>query len=201
MLTIGVLASHEGTTLQCILDACAAGRIQGEVVAVISNNGGSGALTRSRAAGVPAHHLSTVTHPTPDALDAAIRLALSEAHVDVVFLAGYLKRLGPATLAAFDGRILNTHPALLPKFGGQGMFGDRVFEAVLASGDSESGVSVHLVDQNFDTGRVVRQVRVPIESKDCVESLKARTREREREVVVETLAAIAIGELQLFTAR
>lgn len=201
MLKIGVLASHEGTTLQCILDACAAGRIQGEVVAVISNNGGSGALTRSRAAGVPAHHLSTVTHPTPDALDAAIRLALSEAHVDVVFLAGYLKRLGPATLAAFDGRILNTHPALLPKFGGQGMFGDRVFEAVLASGDSESGVSVHLVDQNYDTGRVVRQVRVPIESKDCVESLKARTREREREVVVETLAAIAIGELRLFTAR
>ena len=201
MLKIGVLASHEGTTLQCILDACAAGRIQGEVVAVISNNGGSGALTRSRAAGVPAHHLSTVTHPTPDALDAAIRLALSEAHVDVVFLAGYLKRLGPATLAAFDGRILNTHPALLPKFGGQGMFGDRVFEAVLASGDSESGVSVHLVDQNYDTGRVVRQVRVPIESKDCVESLKARTREREREVVVETLAALAIGELRLFTAR
>ena len=97
MLTIGVLASHEGTTLQCILDACAAGRIQGEVVAVISNNGGSGALTRSRAAGVPAHHLSTVTHPTTDALDAAIRFALSEAHVDVVFLAGYLKRLGPAT--------------------------------------------------------------------------------------------------------
>ena len=201
MLRIGILASHEGTTLQCILDACTAGRIRGEVVAVISNNGGSGALTRSRAAGIPAHHLSSVTHPTPDALDAAIRLALSEAHVDVVFLAGYLKRLGPATLAAFDGRILNTHPALLPRFGGQGLFGDHVFEAVLASGESESGVSVHLVDDNYDTGRVVRQVRVPIETGDCVESLKARIREREREVVVETLAAIAIGELQLLTAR
>jgi phosphoribosylglycinamide formyltransferase 1 len=200
MLRIGVLASHEGTTLQCILDACTAGRIRGKVVAVISNNGDSGALTRSRAAGIPAHHLSSVTHPRPDTLDAAISAALSAAQVDVVFLAGYLKRLGPATLGAFRGRVLNTHPALLPKFGGQGMFGDHVFEAVLASGESESGVSVHLVDDNYDTGRVIRQARVPVEAKDCVESLKARVRECERDVVVQTLAAIATGELRLAAA-
>jgi phosphoribosylglycinamide formyltransferase-1 len=200
MLKIGVLASHEGTTLQCILDACATGRIRGEVVAVISNNGGSGALTRSRAAGIPVHHLSSVTHPTPDTLDAAIGAALSAARVDVVFLAGYLKRLGPVTLTAFRGRILNTHPALLPKFGGQGMFGDRVFEAVLTSGDLESGVSVHLVDDTYDTGRVIRQVRVPVEAKDSVESLKARVRECERDVVVQTLAAVARGELRLAAA-
>jgi phosphoribosylglycinamide formyltransferase-1 len=198
MLKIGVLASHEGTTLQCILDACAAGRIQGKVVVVISNNGDSGALSRAKAAGIPAHHLSSVTHPTQDRLDAAISAALSGAQVDVVFLAGYLKRLGPATLAAFNGRVLNTHPALLPRFGGQGMFGDRVFEAVLASGESESGVSVHLVDDNYDTGRVVRQVRVPVEITDSMESLKARVRECEREVVVQTLAAIATGELRLY---
>ena len=200
MLKIGVLASHEGTTLQCILDGCAAGRILGKVVVVISNNGDSGALFRARAAGIPAHHLSSFTHPTQDGLDAAIRAALSGEQVDVVFLAGYLKRLGPATLAAFRGRVLNTHPALLPRFGGQGMFGDRVFEAVLMSGDSESGVSVHLVDDNYDTGRVIRQVRVPVEADDCVESLKARVRECEREVVVQTLAAIATGELRLVAA-
>jgi phosphoribosylglycinamide formyltransferase-1 len=200
MLKIGVLASHEGTTLQCILDACAAGRIQGTVVVVISNNGNSGALSRARAAGIPAHHLSSITHPTQETLDEAIRAALSADRVHVVFLAGYLKRLGPATLAAFRGRVLNTHPALLPQFGGQGMFGDHVFEAVLASGESESGVSVHFVDDNYDTGRIVRQVRVPIETEDCVESLKARVREREREVVVETLAAIATGELRLAAA-
>ena len=122
---------------------------------------------------------------------------LAENQVDVVFLAGYLKRLGPATLAEFRGRILNTHPALLPKFGGQGMFGDHVFEAVLASEESESGVSVHLVDEDYDTGRVIRQARVPIEAKDCVESLKARVRECERDVVVQTLAAIASGDLVL----
>lgn len=197
MLKLGVLASHEGTTLQGILDACAAGRIQGEVVVVISNNGRSGALTRSRAAGIPTHHLSSVTHPDPEDLDAAISAALSAAEVDVVFLAGYLKRLGPATLAAFRGRVLNTHPALLPKFGGQGMFGDQVFEAVLASEESESGVSIHLVDEDYDTGQVIRQARVPIEAKDCVESLKARVRECERVVVVQTLADIATGVIRL----
>ena len=197
MLKIGVLASHEGTTLQCILDACADGRIPGMVVAVISNNGNARALSRAKVAGVPAHHLSSVTHPTQDTLDAAIVEALTAAQADIVFLAGYLKRLGPATLAAFRDRVLNTHPALLPKFGGQGMFGDRVFEAVLDAGESESGVSVHLVDDTYDTGRVIRQVRVPVEAKDCVESLKARVRECEGEVVVETLAAIAAGELRL----
>jgi phosphoribosylglycinamide formyltransferase 1 len=197
MLKIGVLASHEGTTLQCIVDACAAGRIRGKVVVVISNNGNSRALSRAKVAGIPVHHLSAVTHPTQETLDSAISGALAAAQADVVFLAGYLKRLGPATLAAFRGRVLNTHPALLPKFGGQGMYGDRVFEAVLDAGESESGVSVHLVDDTYDTGPVIRQVRVPVEAGDSVESLKDRVRECESEIVVQTLAAIAAGELPL----
>jgi phosphoribosylglycinamide formyltransferase-1 len=200
MLRIGVLASHEGTTLQCILDACTEGTIRGRVVVVISNNGSSGALTRARGAGVPAHHLSSVTHPTPDALDAAISAALATARVDTVFLAGYLKRLGAITLAAFRGRVLNTHPALLPKFGGPGMFGDHVFHATLAAGESESGVSVHLVDETYDTGQVVRQFRVPVKATDSIESLKARVREAERVLVVQTLADIAAGELRLIAA-
>src|SRR5262245_49865472 len=108
MLKIGVLASHEGTTLQCILDACADGRIPGVVVVVISNNGSSGALARARAASIPAHHLSSVTHPVPGELDAAITSTLTGREVDVVFLAGYMKRLGPLALAAFSERVLNT---------------------------------------------------------------------------------------------
>src|SRR4029453_3260396 len=143
MLRIGVLASHEGTTLQSIIDGCAKGRINGRVWAVISNNSGSGALRRAAAVGIETFHLSSVTHSSGDSLDAAICGALQRARADVIFLAGYMKRLGPRTLAAFPARILNTHPALLPKFRGKGMFGDRVFEAVLAAGESESGVSVH----------------------------------------------------------
>lgn len=197
MLRIGVLASHEGTTLQSIVDACAAGRIDGRVVVVISNNSGSGAMRRAAAAGIEAVHLSSVTHPGSDTLDGAIRDVLQQADSDVIFLAGYMKRLGPRTLAAFPSRVLNTHPALLPRFGGAGMFGDRVFEAVLAHGESESGASVHLVDAEYDTGAVVRQERVRVLPGDTVESLKARVQACEREAVVNTLAAIASGELVL----
>ena len=126
MLRIGVLASHEGTTLQSIIDACAEGRINGHVVVVISNNSGSGALRRAATAGIETFHLSAVTHPVGESLDAAICGTLQRARGNIVFLAGYMKRLGPRTLAAFPGRILNTHPALLPKFGGHGMFGSRI---------------------------------------------------------------------------
>ena len=124
-MNVGVLASHEGTTLQSLLDACSGGRIQGRVAVVVSNNGDSGALRRARQAGVQAVHLSSKTHEDPAALDAAIRGVLVAADVDVVFLAGYMKKLGPLVLRAFEGRILNTHPALLPRFGGPGMYGDR----------------------------------------------------------------------------
>jgi phosphoribosylglycinamide formyltransferase-1 len=197
MLRIGVLASHEGTTLQSIIDGCAQGRINGRVVAVISNNSGSGALRRAAAAGIEMFHLSSTTHASGDSLDTAICGVLQRARADVIFLAGYMKRLGPRTLAAFPARILNTHPALLPKFGGQGMFGDRVFEAVLADGESESGASVHLVDAEYDAGAVVRQERIRVLPGDTVESLKARVQACEREVVVNTLAAIARGEVKL----
>lgn len=201
MIRIGVLASHEGTTLQAILDACADGRIDGRVVVVISNNGASGALRRATAAGAEAVHLSSRTHRDDETLDAAICSALQGAATDVVFLGGYMKRIGPCTLAAFPGRILNTHPALLPSFGGHGMFGDRVFEAVLAAGESESGVSVHLVDADYDTGAVVRQERVQVLPDDTVTSLKARVQACERQAVVDTLAAVASGDVVLGTTR
>jgi phosphoribosylglycinamide formyltransferase-1 len=194
---IGVLASHEGTTLQSVIDACADGRIPARIAVVVSNNGSSGALRRARAAGVPAVHLSSKTHADPDALDEAIRRVLTEAGVDVVFLAGYMKKLGPRVLRAFEGRILNTHPALLPRFGGPGMYGDRVFEAVLRAGETESGVSVHLVDAEYDSGEVVRQCRVPVLPGDSLAELKARVQAREKELVVETLGLLANGEIRL----
>jgi len=199
-MNIGVLASHEGTTLQRLLDACSGGLIQARVAVVVSNNGDSGALRRARQAGVPARHLSAKTHEDPTALDAAIRGVLVAADVDVVFLAGYMKKLGPLVLGAFRGRILNTHPALLPRFGGPGMYGDRVFEAVLKAGEAESGVTIHQVDAEYDTGAIVRQCRVPVFRGDSVEDLKARVQAREKEFVVETLGQIATGDIRLVAA-
>ena len=196
-MNIGVLASHEGTTLQAVLDACANGRIAGRVALVISNNGTSGALTRALSASVPAVHLSAKTHPDPADLDTAIRDALLAAEVSVVFLAGYMKKLGPAALTTFAGRVVNTHPALLPRFGGPGMYGDRVFEAVLAAGETESGISMHIVTSEYDDGPVIAQCRVPVLPGDSVVTLKDRIRARERDFVVETLAAVANGDIVL----
>lgn len=200
-MNLGVLASHEGTTLQSLLDACASGRIQGRVAVVVSNNGDAGALRRARQAGVQAVHLSSKTHEDPAALDAAIRSVLIAADVDVVFLAGYVKKLGPLVLEAFEGRILNTHPALLPRFGGHGMYGDRVFEAVLEAGVTESGVSIHVVDADYDTGAIVRQCKVPVLHGDSPNDLKTRVQAREKEFVVETLAEIASGKVHLGAGR
>jgi phosphoribosylglycinamide formyltransferase 1 len=196
-LRIGVLASHEGTTLQAILDACAAGEIAARVVTVISNNSDSGALRRARAAGSLAVHLSSKTHPEPGALDQAIVRTLAEQQVDVVFLAGYMKKLEPGLLERYRGRILNTHPALLPKFGGHGMYGMNVHEAVLKAGEFESGPSVHLVDAEYDTGRVLAQAQVPVESDDTPATLAARVQERERKLVVAVLGQIAQGQFAL----
>ena len=201
IMNLAVLASHEGTTLQTVIDACADGRIPARVVVVISNNSTSTALGRARQAGIRAVHLSSTTHDSPEALDVAIRNALVESGADLVFLAGYMKRIGPLVLETFRGRILNTHPALLPKFGGQGMYGDHVFKAVLEANEAESGVSLHLVDPEYDTGPVVRQCTVDILPHDSVETLKARVRAREKEFVVESLAQIARGELTLNPGR
>jgi phosphoribosylglycinamide formyltransferase-1 len=194
-MKIAVLASGEGTTLQAVLDACASGRVAARVGVVISNNAAAGALRRARSAGVPARHLSAASAGGPGAQDQALSKTLVEFATDLVLLAGYMKRLGPSTLAAFAGRIINTHPALLPQFGGQGMYGLNVHRAVLAAGLKVSGASVHWVDENYDTGAVIAQVRVPVEPGDSAQSLAARVQAAERELVIEVLAAAASGSL------
>ena len=194
-MRIGVLASHEGSVLQAVLDACAdsgkAARLCARVGVVISNNSDSGALRRARAAGIPALHLSSATHPEPAALDQAIAQSLDTAGVDLVVLAGYMKRLGPATLARFAGRLINTHPSLLPKFGGSGFFGSAVHAAVLAAGERESGVTVHWVVGDYDTGPILAQARVPVADAETPASLEAKVKLAERELLIETLVSLA----------
>lgn len=194
-MKLGVLASHRGSNLQAILDACRDGRLAATPVIVISNNSASGALARARAAGVATRHLSGKTHPDPAELDAAIEDALQQHGVELVVLAGYMKKLGPRTLARYAGRIVNTHPALLPKHGGRGMYGDRVHAAVLAAGEAETGVSIHLVDAEYDQGPVLAQCRVPVEDGDTVDTLRDRVVAREHRFLIETLAEIVAGRI------
>ena len=196
-LQLGFLASHGGTNLQAILDACVAGKLHAQPQVIISNNSASGALARARRAGVPAVHLSGRTHPDPEDLDRAICGALAENGSEVVCLCGYMKRLGRLTLNAFKGRILNIHPALLPKFGGQGFYGKAVHGAVLAAGEVESGATVHLVDAEYDTGPIVAQKTVPVLADDTPEDLAARVLTQEHLIYTETLQRIAAGEIEL----
>jgi phosphoribosylglycinamide formyltransferase-1 len=192
-LRLAILASGAGTTAQAVIDACADGRIDGAIVLVIANNADAGVLARADAAGIPRRHLSARTHPRAEDLERAIVDALREADASHVLLAGYMKRLGPGVLGAYPGRVYNTHPALLPAYGGQGMYGDRVHAAVLADGASRSGATVHVVSEDYDEGPIVAAVEVAVLDGDDVASLGERVRAAERELVVDVLARLARG--------
>ena len=167
------------------------------ICVVISNNSNSGAIQRAKNEKIPYCHLSGKTHPEFEDLDKAILNALTTNNVNVVILAGYMKKIGPKVLVVYDGRILNIHPALLPKYGGKGMYGRYVHEAVLASGDKVTGVTVHVVDAIYDHGPIIAQCELPILEGDTVETLSKRVLKREHEFFVETLQKIAEGEIAL----
>jgi phosphoribosylglycinamide formyltransferase-1 len=162
---------------------------------VISNNGDAEALLRAGRDGIPHYHRSTKTHPNPDQLDAEILRVLRQHRAEWVILAGYLRKLGPKTLAAYRGRVINIHPALLPKYGGQGMYGAHVHEAVLAAGEKETGVTIHRVDEEYDHGAIVAQCRVPVLAGDTVETLSQRVLACEHRFLVETLERIIAGDV------
>ncbi len=183
--------------MQAIINACTAGTLAAAPRVVISNNSQSGALARARQANMAAYHLSERTHG--EALGGAILAALQRHGVEVICLAGYMKKLGAEVLAAYEGRILNIHPSLLPKFGGQGMYGMRVHEAVLAAGERESGATVHLVNEEYDQGRVLAQEKVPVKAGDTPEALQERVLAVEHRLYAATLARIAAGDLKIGT--
>jgi phosphoribosylglycinamide formyltransferase-1 len=195
MIRLGFLASNNGTSMRAIVGAIEAGELDAEARLVVSNRRQAAALDFAREHGVPAVCIPTLTDP--DAADAALAEALLQASVELVVLSGYLRKLGPKTLAAFRNRVLNVHPARLPEFGGQGMYGRRVHEAVLAASVTQSGATVHIVDAEYDHGPVVAQSAVPIERGDTAESLERRVMAAEPVLFIDTLRRISEGSLRL----
>jgi len=186
-MRIAVAVSGGGSNLQSLLDALPRGG-PAEVALVVSNSAKAGGLQRGEAAGVPTRVL---TDPADG--NEWLRL-LAEHRIDLVVLAGYLKLVPAAVIGAFRGRILNIHPALLPDFGGPGMYGKRVHQAVLDAGRDESGCTVHLVDEAYDQGRILAQARVPVLPGDTAETLAARVLAEEHQLlprVVLNLARVA----------
>lgn len=187
MLRLGVLASHQGTNFQTIADACADGTLNAEVVTLICNNSNAPVMERAARLNIPAHHLSSSTHPEAGALDAAIYQQLTEADAQLIVLAGYMKKLGPFVLSEFADRIINVHPSLLPKHGGQGFFGLRVHEAVLAAGDMETGATVHHVTEGYDEGGVIKQESIAVTADDTPETLAEKVHAIEYRILIATI--------------
>ncbi len=185
---IAVLASGGGTNLQAIIDHFASiANPAGTIVLVASNREKSGALERARTAGIPTEVFDTTDN------GAALLTLLENASADLVVLAGYLKHIQKNVIRKYHGRIINIHPGLLPDFGGAGMYGPRVHAAVLASGATTTGLTIHFVDDEYDHGAVIAQWRVRVKIDDTAESLAERVLSAEHIVyprVVDMVAAL-----------
>ena len=194
MLRIGVLASHQGTNFQAIVNACQHGRVQANVALLICNNSDAPVMARARKSGVPTVHLSSLTHPSSDVLDESMHNHLADENIDLVVLAGYMKKLGPRVLEAYRDRIINIHPSLLPRHGGPGFYGSRVHKAVIESGDSETGATVHLVNDDYDMGKALLQEKITVKVDDTPDSLAERLQPIEHKLLIEVIQQFSAGK-------
>lgn len=195
-LRIGVLASGGGTNLESIIDACDRGEIDGDVVVVISNMPDAFALERARK-----HRIDAYSFPhkgvTREQHEADVMACLEQHQVDLVCLAGYLRMLTPAFINKYAGRLMNTHPALLPSFGGKGMHGLNVHQAVLDYGCKVSGCTIHFVTLEVDGGPIVLQKSVPVLEDDTAETLQERVLKEEHKLYPRAIELFAQGKLKL----
>lgn len=204
-IRIAVLVSGKGrgSNMQAIIDACASGKINGEVALVLGVNDDAPAMKRARDAGIktiaippPSQHSTLNTQPSTK-YDDAVFEALQENAIDLICLAGYMRVLGMKIVECYRNRIMNVHPALIPSFCGKGMYGHHVHEAVIARGVKFTGVTVHLVDEDYDTGPIILQTIVPVEQDDTPDILAARVLEHEHETYTNAIALFAAGRLQI----
>ncbi|MDO4859631.1 MAG: phosphoribosylglycinamide formyltransferase [Bacillota bacterium] len=196
MLNISVMASGGGTNFQAILDALASGEIENaEVKLLIASNDKAFAIERAKGAGIKTVVISAKDYPDMDAKTDAILKALAEAETDLIVLAGYMSILDPRVIQEYSGRIINIHPSLIPKHCGKGMYGLKVHEAVLAAGDTETGATVHYVDEGVDTGEIILQEKVPVMDGDTPEVLQKRVLETEHKILPAVIQMIAAGTL------
>ena len=194
-LRVGVLLSGEGTSLENLCEQIDEGRVPARVVAVVSSKEGVGGLRRAEKRGIPTRVVARKRHRDLDDFNDPIHAFLDEHGVELVALLGFLS---PFQLRGrYQGRALNVHPALIPAFSGQGFYGRRVYEAVLAKGVKVTGATVHFVDEEYDHGPIIAQEAVPVREDDTLETLQARVTEAERRLVPAAVRAFAEGRLTI----
>ncbi len=194
-LNIAFFASHGGSNMQAIIDAIKDGRLNANAACVISNNSNSGALQRARSENIPAYHISTKTHPIDELRIQRMIEIFIEHNINIIVLAGYMKKLPTEIIEFVGGRVLNIHPALLPKHGGEGMYGINVHKSVIETKDKITGATVHLVDSEYDRGKILQQISIDVLPDDTAESLAERVLAVEHIIYTDTLAKIANGDI------
>lgn len=178
--------------MQAIVEAIETKKLPAEAALVVSNNSSAKALTFAREHAISSAHISQLTEGGPEAADEKLRQELVHAQVNLVILSGYMRPIGPLVLKAFEGRILNVHPAVdMRRFAGRGMYGDHVHQTVLDAKEPVTGVTIHQVDEDYDHGPVVAQEEVPIAPNDTVETLRKRVQDEEKILFVKVLQKIA----------
>ncbi len=191
MTRLAFFASYNGSAARAITAAAKRHDIAGTPVLLIVNNPDAGALAWAQSEGLLTLTINAKTH---NDVDAAIAQALQEHSIDLVCCSGYMKLIGPKTIAAMQGNIWNVHPALLPAYGGQGMYGRHVHEAVFAAKDKQTGITLHQVDGEYDHGRIIAQKIIPLSEADTPEKIEEKVKAAEPDFYVETLAAYLISD-------
>lgn len=194
---IAVLASGNGTNFQALIDATKAGEIDGEIVTLVTNRRHAFAISRAREAGIDVVVMEPEKFKTRTLYCSKMAKALHERDVDLVCLAGYMMKLEPCMVRSFPNRILNIHPALLPKYGGKGMYGRFVHEAVIRDNEKESGCTVHLVNEVYDEGPIIAQAKVKVEPTDTPDSLAEKIHPVEHKLYVQVVRDVCAGKIDL----
>ena len=189
-MKISFLASHGGSAAKHIITAIRENKLDARIGIVITNNRNSDIYHWCIENAVEVVHLSGRTHPIEEEKDRAIYQELLAAGTNLIVLSGYMKKIGPITLAEFSNKILNIHPSLLPKHGGKGLYGDRVHESVLKSGDKQSGATVQFINEEYDDGPIVSQKTVDVVKGETIESLKTKVQAIEGELYLNSIKQI-----------
>lgn len=186
MKKIGVLASYNGSGFEAILKAIKENSLNAQVVVIITNNSNAGVIQKANENNIPYFIINKNKFPD-ESIDEKITNTLINFECDYIFLSGYMKKIENNLLNKYKGKIINCHPALLPsKYGGKGMYGRFVHEAVIKNEEVKSGVTVHYVNENYDDGKIILKKEIYIEDNETVQSLENRIKQLEAETIVES---------------
>jgi phosphoribosylglycinamide formyltransferase-1 len=197
MLHLGIFASGNGSNARAIAQAIENGKLNAKIALIVSNHSEAGVLEFARQKSIPHAHIASENYDHKDEFNRHIIDVLSRHGVALIVLAGYMKKIGLPLIQAYPDRILNIHPALLPAFGGKGMYGHHVHEAVLAYGAKITGVTVHLVDPEYDHGPIVMQKAIEVSNDDTPETLARRVLALEHETYYQAIRLFAENRIQI----